>query len=118
MWHPIDWKTPIGYIACASIPYSTMIAAFVIYVCSIALTIRFSMLIADFVTDIRGKMCLFDWFGYLNTQLCSWQNWRNHGHLQFAMTVLAPLFPLLLFYQFGGNIIQQFEDFGDAVYQL
>ena len=40
------------------------------------------------------------------------------GCLQVAIAVLMAMFPFFLFCHFGGNITQQFEDIGDAVYQL
>ena len=38
--------------------------------------------------------------------------------IQIAIVVLGSLFPFFLFCHFGGNITQQFEDVGEAVYQL
>lgn len=40
------------------------------------------------------------------------------GILQIAMTSLSSLLPFFLFCHFGGNITQQFEEIGDAAYQL
>ena len=40
------------------------------------------------------------------------------GILQITMALLGSLFPFYLFCHFGGNITQQFEEIGDAAYQL
>ncbi|XP_055304930.1 uncharacterized protein LOC129569791 [Sitodiplosis mosellana] len=40
------------------------------------------------------------------------------GILQGGVSVLISLFPFFLFCHFGGEITQQFDDIGNAVYQL
>lgn len=40
------------------------------------------------------------------------------GILKISILVIFSLFPFFLFCHFGGQITQQFEEIGDAVYQL